>query len=128
MKRLTAVVAVILLLAGAAFAQKAKSEAERQALIKVQAATTPADQIKAIDDVLDKFADTQFKPMLLSMAAEAANRMHDYEKTVIYAERALEADPKNPDALSVLAGAIVLHAREHDLDLTDKLAKAEKIC
>jgi tetratricopeptide (TPR) repeat protein len=127
MKRFIAASAVILLLAGAAFAQKAKSNAELEALKKVQAATTPADQIKAIDDVLANFADTQFKPVLLAMAADAANRMHDYEKTIIYGERAIEADPKNPDALYTVAGAIVLHTREHDLDRDEKLKKAEKL-
>lgn len=128
MKRLTAASAMILLLACAAFAQKPKSEAERQALLKVQTAATPADQIKAIDDVLEKFADTQFKPVLLSMAADAASKMHDYEKTVIYGERAVEADPKNPDAMYTLAGAIIQHTREHDLDRDDKLKQAEKLC
>lgn len=127
MKRLTAASAVILLLACAAFAQKAKSTAELEALKKVQTATTPADEIKAIDDVLASFADTQFKPVLLAMAADAANRMHDYEKTIIYGERAIEADPKNPDALYTVAGAIVLHTREHDLDRDEKLKKAEKL-
>jgi tetratricopeptide (TPR) repeat protein len=128
MKRLIAASAVIVLLASAGFAQKAKSKAEQEALMKVQNAATPADQIKAIDDVLDKFADTEFKPVLLSMAADAASRMHDYEKTMIYGERAVAADPKNPDALYTLAGAIVLHTREHDLDRDEKLTKAEKLC
>lgn len=128
MKRLTAASAVILLLTAAAFAQKAKSNAEIEALRKVQSATTPADQIKAIDDVLDKFADTEFKPILLSMAADAASRMGDYEKTIIYGERAVAADPKNADALYTLAGAIVQHTREHDLDKDEKLKRVDKLC
>jgi tetratricopeptide (TPR) repeat protein len=128
MKRLTTACAVILLLAGGAFAQKPKSEAERKALLKVQSAATPAEQIKAIDEVLENFADTQFKPVLLGMAADAASKMGDYEKTIIYGERAVEADPKNPDAMYTLAGAIVQHTREHDLDKDEKLKKAEKLC
>jgi len=127
MKRFTAVSAVFLLVAGAALAQKAKSKGELQALQAVQSAANPADQIKAIDEALTKYADTEFKPILLSMAADDASRMGDYEKTIIYGERAVEANPKNPDALYTLSAAIVQHTREYDLDKDTKLKRVEKL-
>jgi tetratricopeptide (TPR) repeat protein len=117
--------AAVLLLAAPAFAQKAKSKDELAALQKVQAATTPAEQLAAIDYVLTNFADTQFKPTLLVMATDISNRSHDYEKTVIYGERALEADPKSFYVRYILAGAIVQHTRVNDLDKDAKLKQAD---
>jgi tetratricopeptide (TPR) repeat protein len=119
------VAAALLLMAAPAFAQKAKSKDELAALQKVQAATTPAEQLAAIDYVLTNFADTQFKPTLLTMATDISNRSHDYEKTIIYGERALEADPKSFYVRYILAGAIVQHTRVNDLDKDAKLKQAE---
>ncbi len=119
------VAAAVLLLAAPAFAQKAKSKDELAALQKVQQATTPAEQLAAIDYVLTNFADTDFKAILLTMATDAANGAHDYEKTVIYGERALEADPKSYHVRYVLAGAIVQHTRVNDLDKDAKLKQVD---
>lgn len=119
------VAAAVLLLAAPVFAQKVKSQKELEALQKVQAATDPAAQIAAIDYVLTNFADTEFKPVLLMMATDAANRSKDYEKTIIYGERALEADPKSYTVRYILAGAIVQHTRTNDLDRDTKLKQAE---
>lgn len=123
-------IAVLLLATALLFGQqpKPKSQKELEALQKVQQATTPAAQLQAIDDVLTNFADTEFKPMLLSMAVDAASKMNDYPKTVIWGERALEANPKDYNTLYTLAAGIVQHAREHDLDLQDKLKKSDQYC
>lgn len=113
----------------ALWAQKppqAKSQKEVQALQAVQAAKTPDEQIKAIDNVLENFADTDFKLMLLQFGMQAAQKKGDYPLTVTYAERILEVDPKNIFALSTLASQITSHTREFDLDKEEKLAKAEK--
>jgi tetratricopeptide (TPR) repeat protein len=115
----------VLLLAAPAFAQKAKSNDEVIAIQKVQQATTPAAQLAAIDYVLATFADTQYKATLLTMATDTANRSHDYEKTVIYGERALEADPKSIDVRMILAGAIVQRTRVNDLDKDAKLKQVD---
>lgn len=118
----------LLLAAASLFGQKAKSNKELEALQKVQQATTPAAQLQAIDDVLTNFADTEFKPVLLAMAVDSANRMNDYPKTVIWGERALAANPKDYNTEYTLAAAIVKNTREHDLDKDDKLKKAEQYC
>jgi tetratricopeptide (TPR) repeat protein len=119
------VAATVLLLAAPVFAQKAKSQKELEALQKVQQTTDPAAQIAAIDYVLTNFSDTQFKAVLLLMATDAANRTHDYEKTVIYGERALEADPNSYGVRYILGAAIVQHTRVNDLDRDTKLKQAE---
>ncbi len=103
-----------------------KSQKELAALQAVQAATTPDEQIKAIDNVLENFADTEFKITLLQLGMQAAEKKNDYALTVTYAERILETDPKNVFALSTLASQIAGHTREFDLDKEEKLAKAEK--
>ncbi len=45
---------------------------------------------------------------------------------VIFAERTLEADPKNYASMLMLAGGIAKRARENDLDLNEKLAQVDK--
>ena len=113
----------------ALLAQKApqpKSQKEIQALQALQAAKTPDEQLKAIDNVLENFADTEYKVMLLQMGMQIAETKGDYPMTVTYAERTLEVEPKNVFALSTLALQIAAHTREFDLDKEEKLTKAEK--
>src|SRR5437868_11833751 len=99
-------------------AQKApqpKSQKEIQALQGIQAAKTPDEQLKAIDSVLENFADTEYKTMLLQMGMQIAEQKGDLPATVTYAERTLEVDPKNIFALSTLALQTTAHTREFDL-------------
>jgi tetratricopeptide (TPR) repeat protein len=113
-----------LLLAQGALAPK--SAKERDALIAVQNATTPDDRLKAIENVLINFADTQYKVALLQMAMQTAQQKDDYAAVTLYAERLLEASPKNPFAEVTLATEIPRHTREFDLDKEEKLVKADK--
>ena len=103
-----------------------KSQKEIQALQALQAAKTPDEQLKAIDNILENFADTEYKTMLLQMGMQIAEQKGDYAQTVTFAERTLEVDPKNVFALSTLALQMTAHTREFDLDKEEKLAKAEK--
>jgi len=103
-----------------------KSQKEVQALQALQAAKTPDEQLKAIDNVLENFADTEYKVMLLQMGMQIAEQKGDYPATVTYAERTLDAEPKNIFALATLALQTAAHTREFDLDKEEKLAKAEK--
>ena len=107
---------------------KAKSQKEVDALQKVQAAAQAQDydaEIKAIDNVLENFADTEYKPMLLNMAMDAAQRKGDQAATQVYGERALEASPDNIQARVLLGASIASHVRENDLDKETNLKKAE---
>jgi tetratricopeptide (TPR) repeat protein len=93
------------------------------AIIKAQ---TPDEKIKAADEFVTKFADSQYKGIALYDAAEAADQKGDYQKAIIYGDESLQADPTNFDAKLLVAGEIAQHTRENDLDKADKLAKAEK--
>jgi tetratricopeptide (TPR) repeat protein len=111
-----------------AFAQpKPKSQKEVDAIMAIQNATDPAGRIAAVEDLLTKFADTEFKSFALMVAAASAQQMNDFEKMVVYAERTLEADPKNFQAMLMLAGGIAQRTREHDLDREEKLGRVEKL-
>ena len=101
-----------------------KQEADAfNAILKAQA---PDEKIKAADEFVTKFADSQFKGIALYDAAEAADSKGDYIKAITYAEESLKADPTNFDAKLLVAGETAQHTRENDLDKADKLAKAEK--
>jgi len=106
-----------------------KSAAELTALQAWQAAAQANDPdalIKATDEVLTKFPDTDFKPMLLSTEASAYLQKKDWIKAQIFGEQALAADPKSFQASLVMADAIGQHIGDHDLDRDEKIAKAEK--
>lgn len=104
---------------------KPKSQKEVDAIMAVQNATDPKARIAAIDAVLSKFADTEFKPMLLAMGAMTYQQLNDADNMIIWAERALEADPKSYQAMLMLGNAYATRTKEFDLDKEDKLKKAE---
>ncbi len=106
--------------------QKPKSQKEVDALVAIQNAKTPDEQIKAIENVLTNFADTEFKIVLLQTAMQIESQKGDFAQTSFYAERLLEADPKNAFALVTLAAETARRTREFDLDKEEKLAKADK--
>jgi tetratricopeptide (TPR) repeat protein len=117
---------ILVLSLSSVWAQKPKSKGEIEAIQAVQAAKTPDDQIKAIENVLTKYADTEFKNVLLDMAMQIEEQKGDFAQTVFYAERLLEADPKSAPALVTLAGETARHTREFDLDKEEKLTKVDK--
>lgn len=105
---------------------KPKSQAEITALQAMFNATDPDARIKAGDDVLLNFANTEFKAFVLNTIADAYNRKGDNAKMTVYAERAIEADPKNYQAMLMLATGIASKVRENDLDKDARLVQAEK--
>src|SRR5437773_6324421 len=81
-------------------AQKVKSKAEGEALQAVFKTTTADERIQAAQSVLIKFADTEFKPLLLLTIAQSYQMKGDGDNTIIFAERVLkEGDPKSYEAL-----------------------------
>ncbi|HUA21581.1 MAG TPA: hypothetical protein VMB25_22710 [Bryobacteraceae bacterium] len=126
LRQLAALASGALALAFSLPAQKVKSQKEAQAIMAVQTAKTPDERIQAIEAVLDKYADTEFKTLLLQMAVQTEEQKGDYAQTIFYADRLLKADPKNPFALATLALETVNHTREFDLDKDEKLGNVEK--
>jgi tetratricopeptide (TPR) repeat protein len=89
-------------------------------------ATTPDAQIAAAEAVLTNFADTEFKSLALFMEADDYSRKGEFEKSIVFAERSLEADPQNYQAMLLLARQYAGHTNENDLDKEEKLTKATK--
>lgn len=113
--------------ASLAMAQKPKSPKETEALLAIQNAKTADEQVAAVENLLTNFADTEFKGWALARAADAEQSKGDSPKAVVYAERALESDPKNFEVMLMLSGELAGHTREFDLDKDEKLARAEKL-
>ncbi len=83
-------------------------------------------RIKAGEALVQKFADTQFKSLALFFIAASYTEKNDYEKTITYAERSLQADPENYQAMMLIARTIAGRTKEFDLDREEKLATVEK--
>jgi tetratricopeptide (TPR) repeat protein len=111
--------------AGMSFAQKPKSQKEVDALMAIQNAADNDGRLKAIENLLAKFADTEYKVIVLEMAAETARAKGDAEQTILYCERTIEADPTNLAALTMLAKTISEKTREFDLDKEEKLTRSD---
>jgi tetratricopeptide (TPR) repeat protein len=105
---------------------KPKSQAEVDALKVMFGATTADARIAACENVLTKFADTEFKAVALYFEAASYEQKGDYEHTVVFGERTIEADPKHFQAMLMLASVIAQHTKEFDLDREEKLAQVEK--
>ena len=103
-----------------------KSKGEQEALRAVMQAPDLDSQIKAAEEVLAKYADTDFKADLLFTIADAYQRKGDNVKMQVHLERTLEADPNHFQAMLLLANAIAQKTREFDLDKEEKLSAAEK--
>ncbi|MCU1258156.1 MAG: hypothetical protein JWO80_1041 [Bryobacterales bacterium] len=105
---------------------KPKSQAEVTALQAMFSATDADARIKAGQDVIANFANTEFKSIVLFTIADSYNRKGDTAKMVAYAEQSLDADPKNYQAMILLAQGIAAHVGTDDLDRDKRLAEAEK--
>jgi tetratricopeptide (TPR) repeat protein len=105
-----------------------KSQKELDALRAVQAdqqAQNWDKEIQDINNVLENFSDTEFKPQLMSMAMDAAQRKGDYAQTVVWGERIVQNDPNDIPARVMLAETIAQHTRENDLDKDQSLKKVD---
>ena len=105
---------------------KAKSAAEAKALQALATTQDPAARIKAADEFVLKFPDSEFKSAVLVVEAEDYTQKNDPAKAIVTAEQALEADPKNYMPMLLLARAIAQTTQEFDLDREEKLGRAEK--
>lgn len=125
-----AMIGMLLAAAPMTWAQKQpqpKSQKEVDAIMAIQNAQEPDARIAAVENLLNKFADTEFKAFALYIATVSAQQKNDFEKMMVYAERTLEADPKNYATMFIMAGGLAVRTREHDLDKEEKLGRAEKL-
>jgi tetratricopeptide (TPR) repeat protein len=131
MKRtfLTGVLVMAAVVSGLMAQVKPKSNAEAEAvraLFTAQSSQNPEATVKAAEDLLTKFADTEYKELALLIEADAYQQKGDFASAEITDQRVLEAYPKNPQAGMQLGELIVQHVRENDLDKEEQLSKAEK--
>jgi len=103
-----------------------KSAAEGQALQAIFHSADNQARIKLATDFLVKFADSDFKALVLMVTAETYRQLNDYANMIIYAERTLETDPNHYMAMLMLASGIGQRTREFDLDREEKLGRVEK--
>ena len=90
-----------------------KSQKEVDAINAMFRSTTADAQIAAAEALLTNFADTEFKSLALYIEADAYARKGQFEKSIVFGERALEADPKNFQAMLLLASPVRwTHQRE----------------
>ena len=127
MKRSLLSAGLVLAFAAAAFAQKPKSLDEQNALHAMFDAKEPDAQIAAANTVLEKFADTEFKSIALFFISRDYQVKGDFAKSVTFGERSLEADPKNYQAMLVVASEYAQNTKDTDFDKEDKLKKADKM-
>jgi tetratricopeptide (TPR) repeat protein len=122
----------VLLTAAAAIAaaqKTAKSTAEGDALKAVtmaSASNKPDEVISKANDFVAKYPDSDFKSSVLAEAAKAYDMQSKFDKAVSEGDLAIEADPKNFQAMILVAGELAQHTPANDLTRADKLAKADK--
>jgi tetratricopeptide (TPR) repeat protein len=118
---------VLAVATGMAMAQAKVSKKEADAYNAILTAATPDAQIEAADKFVTGFADSQLKGAALFFAANAAERKGDIPKAIAYAQSAVDADPKNYQAMILIAGEVARGTHEFDLDKEEKLARSEKL-
>lgn len=105
----------------------AKSKEEQAAVFALNSAQSDPDAtIKAAEELMTKFADTEFKELALLMEARAYQMKGDADRAQIFGERVLEVNPKNFQAMLMVGESLVQHTRENDLDKEEKLGKSER--
>jgi tetratricopeptide (TPR) repeat protein len=105
-----------------------KSQKELEALQKWQTAAqsgNPDQELAAINNVLENFADTEFKSILISRAMQDAEQKDDPALVTTWTERALQDDPNSIEAHVVMAQATARHTRENDLDKAESIKKIQ---
>jgi tetratricopeptide (TPR) repeat protein len=135
MKRLI-LTGIVVLTAGLSglFAQapapKIKSNGERKAVIAIQTALQSGDPsavIKASEDLLNNYADSDYKEYALTVEAKAYQNKGDLDNAQIFADRALQINPKAYTMQLLIAEAITPNIKEHDLNYKDEIDKCTKL-
>ena len=66
---------------------KPKSQGELETLQAMFNAKTADERIKAVETLITKYADSDFKGIALYLAAVSYEQKNDYEKMLVYGER-----------------------------------------
>ncbi len=107
-----------------------KSQKESDALNAMFQAADNDGRIKAANELLTKFADTDFKGLALYMITNSYNEKKDATNTIVYGERVVEADAKSAlgaHARIMIATSLATTTKEFDFDKEEKLGRADKL-
>lgn len=105
---------------------KPPSPDEVKALQGILNATTVDTRVAAADSFVKDFPKSEYLNFALTAAADAYEATGNSTKAILYYQQALEANPKDYNAMLMLAAETARTTREFDLDKAEKLAKAEK--
>jgi tetratricopeptide (TPR) repeat protein len=111
-------------------APKIKSNGERKAVLAIQTATSSGDAdalIKASEDLLTNYSDSDYKEYALTMEAKAYQMKHDDTNAQVYAERVLQINPKAYTMQLLIAEAVTPNIKDHDLNRDEEIAKCTKL-
>ncbi len=132
--RVLKVVAAVCVAAGVLAAQsanpttpKAKSKKEIEAVRAMYAAQSPDEQIAKAKELIDKFADSDYRSSAFYVMAAASDLKRDSVNVVVYGEQAIAADPLNFGSMALMSKAIAQGVKKFDLDKAEKLARADKL-
>jgi tetratricopeptide (TPR) repeat protein len=126
----TAVLCSALPLAAYQAKQPKVSPKETEALMQVQTAAQAGNYpqvLTAITNVLENFADTKFKPQLLDMAMDAAQRTGDNAQVATWYDRTIANDPNDMVARVLFAESTAAQMRENDLDKAPNIKKVNEL-
>ncbi|MBI2689387.1 MAG: hypothetical protein HYX27_24030 [Acidobacteria bacterium] len=130
LRLVTASVAGVALLLAQGKQPAPKSQKEVDALNAMFQAADNDARIKAANELLTKFADTDFKPLALYMITNSYNEKKDSTNTIVYGERVIEADPKSAlsaHARIMIATSLAMTTKEFDFDKEEKLGRGDKL-
>jgi tetratricopeptide (TPR) repeat protein len=104
-----------------------KSQKELEAIQAIFSAQDFESRIAAANNLISKFADTEFKATAYYVAADSAMNKGDIDQAIVYAEKCIEADPQFYGAMLLISRALAQRTREFDLDREEKLGRSEKL-
>lgn len=120
-------VGALLMMSSLAMAQKVKSTAEGEAVNAVIGAQSPDQKLEAVDKLLAKYKDTEYKSLAMTQAGEAYEQKGDSVNAIIWGQRGIDADPKNYNAMLLVARHLARTTGENDLDKDDKIKRGNKL-
>lgn len=101
----------------------AQSEEELVAYNQFARQLDPDMTIQAGEEFVQLYPESQLRALVYSLVAIAYRDKNDYEKSLEYGEKALELEPENVLALSVLAHTLPQRMKGSGLEQAQKLAR-----
>lgn len=98
--------------------------------MQIQTVADADAQIKAVDEFVRNYPNSQFKAFMLGLAGEASQRKGDRPKALFYYEEVLKIEPKDYqsiNAMLMIAAETAQDTPEFALNKEQRLGRAEKL-